>query len=104
MNCNFNADLIVLSACQTGKGELRRGEGMTGMMRSMMIAGSRSVLASLWNVNDEAAAKLTTSFFRGLMVKGQSASEALRFAKLELLNSRVHAAPYYWAPFVIYGE
>jgi len=105
--CKFDADLMVLSACETGLGEFIRGEGITGLVRAAMLAGSRAVAASLWNVHDEGASILTVSFFRFLIGKKMNAREALRAAKLEMaagVHGKRFTSPYYWAGFVLYGE
>jgi CHAT domain-containing protein len=104
INCEFDADVMVLSACETGKGEVRRGEGVAGLVRAMMIAGSRAVVASLWSVNDPATAQLTARFFHKLIKEKKSKRTALREAKLELLRTQDYADPYYWAGFAIYGD
>ena len=104
MRLKLNADLVTLSACRTGLGEVVGGEGVLGLTRAFMYAGARSVVASLWNVNDTATAELMKSFYANLK-KGQSKDEALRQAKLGLLHGRQVSwrNPYYWAPFVLAG-
>jgi CHAT domain-containing protein len=104
MRLNLNADLVTLSACRTGLGEVVDGEGVLGLTRAFMYAGARSVVASLWNVNDTATAELMKTFYANLK-KGESKDEALRHAKLSLLHGRQVSwrNPYYWAPFVLAG-
>jgi CHAT domain-containing protein len=101
----LNADLVTLSACRTGLGKLVSGEGVLGLTRAFLYAGTRSVLASLWNVNDTATAELMTAFYRNLK-RDLSKDEALRQAKLELLHGKQPAwrHPYFWASFVLIGE
>ncbi|MEO8661758.1 MAG: CHAT domain-containing protein [Bryobacteraceae bacterium] len=104
MNLRMNADLVVLSACQTGLGRLVTGEGMLGLTRSFLSAGARRVVVSLWQASDVATPKLMTGLY-GALASGDSASVALRQAKLEMIHSGVpgYRHPYYWAPFVLVG-
>jgi len=100
----MNADLVVLSACETALGKEVRGEGMVGLTRAFFYAGARSVVASLWMVNDQSTALLMEDFY-GQYLKGEDASAALRRAKLVLLrgtDSRFRH-PFFWAPFVMMG-
>jgi CHAT domain-containing protein/tetratricopeptide (TPR) repeat protein len=97
----LNADLVVLSACRTGQGRLYAGEGVTGLARAFLYAGSRGVVCSLWAVDDRETAILMTRLYAGLK-DGQAAADALRAAKLEMIRER--KAPVYWAPFILIGE
>ncbi|HLK67247.1 MAG TPA: CHAT domain-containing tetratricopeptide repeat protein [Bryobacteraceae bacterium] len=99
----LHADLVTLSACSTGLGELVSGEGMLGLVRAFLYAGAGSVAVSLWNVNDAATADLMKEFYRGLS-RGQPAGEALRQAKLGLLHrsDTPWRHPHYWAAFVLW--
>jgi len=112
----LDADLVVLSACETGIGEIRGGEGIIGLTRAFQYAGARSVLASLWRVEDEATAELMQRFYRHLRA-GKAKDEALRAAQLELIRSplrvpdgrggwteRNAAAPYFWAALQLVGD
>jgi CHAT domain-containing protein len=103
-NLDFDADLVVLSACQTGLGKLMRGEGMVGLTRAFMYAGSPRVVVSLWQVNDMATPAFMKAFYRRL-TQGDTATAALRRAKLAMLRSDIPAYhhPYFWAPFVLVG-
>jgi CHAT domain-containing protein/tetratricopeptide (TPR) repeat protein len=103
-NLQLNADLVVLSACQTALGKEIRGEGLIGLTRGFMYAGSARVLASLWSVEDRATAKLMEKLYRHLLVDKQSPAESLRRAQLDLARDRRWAAPYYWAGFSLQGE
>jgi CHAT domain-containing protein len=103
-NLQLNADLVVLSACQTALGKEIRGEGLIGLTRGFMYAGSARVLASLWSVEDRATAKLMEKLYRHLLVDRQSPAESLRLAQLDLARDRRWAAPYYWAGFSLQGE
>ncbi|MEO1353159.1 MAG: CHAT domain-containing protein, partial [Cyanobacteria bacterium J06635_15] len=89
-------DLLVLSACQTAKGDERSALGMAGIV---VQAGARSTVASLWLVDSASSAVLMEEFYKGLS-SGMSKSEALRQAQLVLLNSTVFNHPFYWAPFI----
>jgi CHAT domain-containing protein/Tfp pilus assembly protein PilF len=112
----LDADLVVLSACETGIGEIRGGEGIIGLTRAFQYAGARSVLASLWRVEDEATAELMERFYRHLR-SSEAKDEALRAAQLELIRSplrvpdgrggwthRNAAAPYFWAALQLVGD
>jgi CHAT domain-containing protein/Tfp pilus assembly protein PilF len=103
-NLKIPADLVVLSACQTALGKEVRGEGIVGLVRSFMYAGSKRVVASLWKVDDEATAKLMSLFYKGILKEGRRPSEALRFAREEIRKERRWRAPFYWAAFDIQGE
>jgi CHAT domain-containing protein/tetratricopeptide (TPR) repeat protein len=102
-NLKLNADLVTLSACQTGLGQFIRGEGIEGLSRPFFYAGSSSVLMSLWAVNDQATSQLMERFYRHLR-GSESLMEALRNAKLELISSGALSHPYYWAGFIISGS
>lgn len=103
MNCRYQARLVVLSACQTGLGSLERGEGVTGLTRAVMYAGSPAVVVSLWPVDDRATQELMVRFYSHLIRQDLSKVEALRAARLEMLASP-DKHPFFWAPFVMYGE
>lgn len=104
MNCDYNAKLVVLSACETGKGKMDRGEGVTGLTRAVMYAGTPAVVASLWNVSDIGTKELMVQFYKNILEKGMSKEDALREAKLSLLRGGKYSSPYYWSSFVMYGE
>jgi CHAT domain-containing protein/tetratricopeptide (TPR) repeat protein len=101
-NLQLNADLVVLSACQTGLGEDIRGEGLVGLTRGFMYAGTRRVVTSLWNVDDAKTAQLMTSFFQKTLKEQQTPSAALRSAQLQLWQT--NPDPRYWAAFTLQGE
>jgi CHAT domain-containing protein len=103
-NLDIDADSVVLSACQTGLGKLMRGEGMVGLTRAFMYAGSPRVVVSLWQVNDLATPEFMKAFYRRL-TQGDSTTATLRRAKLAMLRSDIAAYhhPYFWAPFVLVG-
>jgi CHAT domain-containing protein len=101
---SLNADLVVLSACETGLGKIAEGEGLIGLTRGFLYAGAQNLLVSLWQINDAATAQLMVAFYRNLL-DGRSQAEALRVAKLAMRQSRAELAPpYYWAPFVLIGR
>jgi CHAT domain-containing protein len=102
-NLKLQADLVVLSACQTGLGKELRGEGMIGLTRAFMYAGAPSVVVSLWQVADRSTAELMVRFYRQLDRTGDKI-EALRRAKLELMQNPRYSHPYFWASFVLVGE
>lgn len=98
------ADLVVLSACQTGLGKEVRGEGVIGLTRGFMYAGAPRVVVSLWNVNDRATADLMKGFYQGMLTKNMRPAAALRSAQIEMLKLKQWQAPYYWAAFGLQGE
>ncbi|MFQ6052313.1 MAG: CHAT domain-containing protein, partial [Candidatus Hydrothermarchaeota archaeon] len=101
-NLCLEADLIVLSACQTGKGKLERGEGVLGLPRIFFYSGAKSILTSLWEINDKSTSEFMNFFYRFLS-QGKSKAQALREAKLEMLSTEYNH-PYYWASFVLNGD
>lgn len=103
-NLKLNADLVVLSACQTALGKEVKGEGLIGLTRGFMYAGAARVVASLWKVSDHATAELMKRFYRNLLTGRLSPSAALRAAQISLLDEKQWKAPYYWAAFTIQGE
>jgi CHAT domain-containing protein len=104
-NLRLRADLVTLSACETGLGKEMRGEGIIGLTRAFFYAGTPSVLVSLWKVNDASTADLMTSFYEQLgKNNGRSKAAALRQAQLKLIAENKYSHPYYWAPFVIQGK
>ncbi|MBS1796208.1 MAG: CHAT domain-containing protein [Acidobacteria bacterium] len=103
-NLRLNSELVVLSACRTGLGRQVRGEGVIGLTRGFMYAGSRRVAASLWKVQDDATAELMTEFYRSVLRDGRSPAAAMRLAQLAMLKKTQFGAPFYWAAFVHYGE
>jgi len=103
-NLNLPADLVVLSACQTGLGKDIRGEGLVGLTRGFMYAGSSRVVVSLWSVNDQATAELMKRFYQGMLKNGERPAAALRAAQMEMWKDPRWRAPYFWAAFVLQGE
>lgn len=103
-NLKLPAELVVLSACQTGMGKQIRGEGLIGLTRGFMYAGSERVVASLWKVDDEATAELMKRFYRQMFERKLRPAAALRQAQVEMWKQPRWRAPYYWAAFVLQGE
>jgi CHAT domain-containing protein/predicted negative regulator of RcsB-dependent stress response len=103
-NLQLNADLVVLSACETGLGKEIKGEGLIGLTRGFMYSGAPRVVASLWNVDDLATAELMKLFYQRMLKDGLPAGAALRAAQLELSRQKRWASPYFWAGFVLHGE
>ena len=103
-NLDLPADLVVLSACQTGLGQEVRGEGLVGLTRGFMYAGAARVVVSLWNVDDAATAELMVNFYRGMLSEGLSPGSALRAAQVKMWEQKQWSAPYYWAAFTLQGE
>jgi len=101
----LNAALVVLSACETGKGRLVHGEGIMSLARGFMKSGCPSIITSLWNANDFSTSEIMIHFFK-LLKKGQPKDEALRKAKLHYLNNAPPrlSSPYYWATFIHLGN
>jgi len=104
LNLNLPAELVVLSACQTGLGEQVRGEGIIGLTRGFMYAGAPRVVVSLWSVDDQATTELMTRFYTAMLKKGLKPAAALRAAQLELWKQEEWKSPYYWAAFGLQGE
>ncbi len=100
----LDADLVVLSACETALGKDLGGEGLVGLTRAFQYAGARTVAATLWKVDDEATAELMVRFY-GHLRDGKSKDEALRAAQIERIrDSKADPAPYFWATFQLYGD
>lgn len=103
-NLNLPAELVVLSACQTGVGKQIRGEGLMALTRGFMYAGAARVVASLWKVNDSATAALMAQFYKEMFTNGRKPAAALRVAQLYMSEQKAWKSPYYWAGFVLQGE
>ena len=98
----LKADLVVLSACQTAAGKIEKGEGIQGLARAFFCAGSRSVVASLWNVNDASTARFMRTYYEYL-TRGRTKQEALRLTKIKMSRAR-GSGPFQWAAFILIGE
>jgi CHAT domain-containing protein/Tfp pilus assembly protein PilF len=103
-NLTIPADLVVLSACETGLGKEISGEGLVGLTRGFMYAGASRVVASLWKVDDVATSELMAEFYKGMLQSGLSPAAALRQAQLEMRKRKRWADAYYWAAFTLQGE
>lgn len=103
-NLNLPAEVVVLSACETGLGKEIRGEGLVGLTRGFMYAGSPRVVVSLWSVNDRATAELMARFYQKMMKENLRPAAALRAAQIEMWKSNQWNQPYYWAAFALQGE
>ncbi|MCS6860433.1 MAG: CHAT domain-containing protein [Abditibacteriales bacterium] len=99
----LDADLVVLSACQSGLGAEMKNEGIVGMTRAFQFAGAKNVMVSLWEIMDKSTAQLMAEFYRHLKA-GKRKDEALQQAQVKLLKDSPYRHPYYWAPFVLVGN
>lgn len=106
-NLHLNADLSVLSACETGLGEIKKGEGLIGLTRALLYAGSKNIIVSLWKVSDNSTSDLMIDFYKTLLETNQKEhtfSFALQKAKLNLIQKGHYAHPFYWSPFILIGQ
>jgi CHAT domain-containing protein len=109
MDLDLHAEMVVLSACETARGEAPAGEGITGMLWAMFIAGSRTTVASLWRVESSSTSDLMIEFHRQwLQNRGDRAvlakASAMRAAARKLIGSERYAHPFYWAGFIVAGS
>jgi len=103
-NLKLPAELVVLSACQTGLGKEIKGEGLVGLTRGFMYAGAPRVVVSLWSVSDAGTAELMSRFYQVMLRDGMRPAEALRAAQVSLLKEKRWEQPFYWAAFTLQGE
>jgi CHAT domain-containing protein len=104
-NLKLNAEMAVLSACNSGTGKMQKGEGMMSLARGFIYAGCPSIVMTLWQVTDKSSSELMTSFYRYLK-KGKSKQEAMRLAKIDYLEQAddLTSNPYFWSGFVVLGD
>jgi CHAT domain-containing protein len=104
-NLRIGASLVMLSACETGLGKEKRGEGVIGLTRAFMYAGAPTVGVTLWSVADKSTADLMTDFYRRLLAPSpRPPASAMREAQVAMISGKKYSAPFYWAPFVIVGD
>jgi CHAT domain-containing protein len=99
----WGTKLVTLSACDTGIGEVKNGEGVYGLRRAFVLAGTETLVMSMWPVSDYVTRELMTNYYSGLK-RGQGRGEALRHVQLNMLKSKERAHPFYWASFIQSGE
>ena len=99
----LNASLVVLSACETGTGEFLKGEGIVSLARAFIYAGTKSIVTTLWSINDATTKEVINSFYKYLN-EGQSVGTALRNAKLDYIQNADDPNPFFWAAFTLTGE
>jgi CHAT domain-containing protein len=102
-NLKIDADLLVLSACETGAGAMMKGEGVMSMTRGFIYSGARNILNTTWQINDATTQKLMVDFYRGLL-ENKTYSQALRNAKINLINSGSASFPHSWAGYILTGN
>ncbi|UNU20308.1 CHAT domain-containing protein [Microcoleus vaginatus PCC 9802] len=103
-NLKLAANLVVLSACQSGMGQNVKGEGMVGLTRGFMYAGAQRVAVSLWSVDDEGTSVLMQKFYQKMQQQKLAPAAALRAAQMEMMQEEKWKSPYYWAAFTLQGE
>ncbi len=104
LEMNLSSDLVMLSACETARGQARSGEGLVGLAWSLMVAGARNVIVSQWKVESTSTTDLTIDFYKFLKQNPARKPDALRQAALKLRRNPSTAHPFYWAGFVLIGE
>ncbi len=103
-NLDYPAELLVLSACETGLGKEVKGEGLVGLTRGLMYAGAARVVVSLWSVNEEATSKLMSEFHKEILQQGKTPAAAMRAAQLKMWQQEQWRNPSSWAGFILQGE
>ncbi|MDX2194853.1 MAG: CHAT domain-containing tetratricopeptide repeat protein [Cytophagales bacterium] len=104
-NLQLGANLVALSACETGLGKVTKGEGIIGLTRALIYAGADNILVSLWSVSDASTSQLMIDFYDNILKnKNIGYAGGLRNAKLKLIQNPTYSQPYYWAPFVLVGQ
>jgi len=102
-NISSKADLVTLSSCESGFGKLEKTEGLMGINRAFIYAGTPNVVFSLWKVYDKISATMMKDFYKNTL-EGKSYSTSLREAKLQLLEKEETASPHFWSPFLLIGR
>ena len=102
-NISSQADLVTLSSCESGFGKLEKTEGLLGLNRAFIYAGTPNVVFSLWKVYDKVSADLMVDFYQ-YVLEGEDYSASLRKAKLKLLENEATATPHFWSPFLLIGR
>ncbi len=104
-NLKINAELVTLSACETGLGKVAKGEGIVGLSRALLYAGAKNLIVSLWPVADKSTSELMIEFYRQHLFSSYSMhfAGALRESKLKMMQSEAYQRPYFWAPFILVG-
>ena len=106
-NLKLKANLVILSACETGLGKIKKGEGIIGLTRALLYAGAQNIVVSLWQVADESTSTLMLDFYSEILkigLKNPSFSTSLRKAKLKMIAKKTYAHPFYWSPFILIGK
>lgn len=103
-NLNLPAELVVLSASETGLGKDIRGEGLVGITRGFMYAGAARVVVSLWRINSEVKKELMITFYKSMLKDNLTPNAALRAAQISIWKQKQWQSPYYWAAFQLQGE
>lgn len=101
-NLNLSAQLVTLSACETGLGLISKGEGIIGLSRAFAYAGAGSMLVTLWSVYDKSTAQMMIAFYSS--IENDTFSRALQKAQLEFMKHPIYSNPYHWAPFILIGH
>jgi CHAT domain-containing protein len=103
-NLSLNADLVALSACQTGLGKISKGEGVIGLSRALVYAGARNIMVSYWSVSDESTSQMMTRFYQNVLQSNTPTyRKTLQQVKVRMIQEKKYGAPFYWAPFVLIG-
>ncbi|QHT70238.1 CHAT domain-containing protein [Rhodocytophaga rosea] len=102
-NLALQAELVTLSACETGLGKLAKGEGIIGLTRALLYAGAKNVVVSFWKVPDNSTAELMGYFYKALL-SGKSKGAALQQAKMKMIANKDYSHPFFWAPFILVGK
>jgi CHAT domain-containing protein/Tfp pilus assembly protein PilF len=103
MSTQMDVGLIVLSACESARGRIGRGEGVVGLSRAFLASGTQGIVASLWAVSDESTAKLMKEFYRRMLEDKRPAGRALNDARFALMEDSRYAHPFHWSSFVVIG-